>query len=101
MNCSSALQWNIERKRCDTPEVAKCTVTTHFPDSFPVCRRTDVSFYPHPEKCEWYLYCNHGHMTVQQCPYYHNWDFIEQKCLERTKAKCYDGNDQRENSTGN
>lgn len=92
MNCSSTLHWNLKQNKCDAPETAKCTITTNFPDSYPVCERTAVTFYPHPKKCEWFLYCYHGHMTIQQCPYFYNWDVVEQKCMERTVARCYSGN---------
>lgn len=94
MNCTAGLHWNMEENKCDEPSIAKCTVTNTFPDTFPICeRRNGVTFYPHPEKCNWFLYCYHGHMTVQQCQYYYNWDVEEKRCLKRTIAKCLNGTD--------
>lgn len=87
MECSPNLHWNIKTQKCDTIEDAQCTVST-MPSFFPVCPRDMIGIYPHPLNCEWFLYCYHGHMTVQQCPFFYNWDRETQSCQLKTIANC-------------
>lgn len=88
MNCPIDLHWDKKADKCEPPEIAKCKIQNNSTTSFPVCPNDMVTFFPHPEKCEWFLYCNKGHMTVQQCPYFYHWDYEQEKCLEKNKAKC-------------
>lgn len=89
MNCPEDLHWNNATDKCEPPEIAKCTININTAIStFPVCPIDSVKFFPHPERCERFLYCNKGHMTVQQCPYFYHWDYEKEKCLEQNIAKC-------------
>lgn len=88
MNCPTDLHWNSVTEKCELPESAKCNITTSFPSEFPICPRTEIKFFAHPQSCSWFLYCNRGHMTVQQCPYAYHWDYEQDKCLEKNIAKC-------------
>lgn len=95
MNCPAHLHWNEQIGKCDTPENAKCDIRPNNANAtdYPTCPDDALKFFPHPDNCNWFLYCNKGHMTVQQCPYAHLWDYKVEKCLDRNIAKCAFGNE--------
>lgn len=87
MSCSTGLHWNHRTQKCDLQERAECFLEP-MPSSFPVCPRDSVGLYPHPFRCEQFLYCFHGHMTVQQCKFFYHWDIDTQACQLQTLAHC-------------
>lgn len=88
MACASNLHWNNKINKCDTPENAQCSIT-QMPINFPICPRDKIELFAHPSNCEWFLYCYHGHMTVQQCPFYYHWDVQTKSCQLKNLAKCF------------
>lgn len=89
MLCADGLHWNHRTRQCDLRERANCMIRRPVASSsFPLCPRDTVGLYAHPFECDRFLYCYHGHMTVQQCPFYYNWDVELERCELRTVAKC-------------
>lgn len=88
MHCADGLHWNHRTHQCDLRERAACTIRT-VASSFPVCPRDiAVGLYAHPHRCDQFLFCKHGHMSLQQCPFYYHFDVDLKRCALRTVAKC-------------
>ncbi|KAJ6647235.1 Peritrophin-1 [Pseudolycoriella hygida] len=82
--CIKEMHWNPAINKCDYPDNAKCEIKP----SLPICPRKGQVFYPHPEMCDYFIYCQDGYLTVQQCPFYYHWDTVTQSCRWRNLARC-------------
>lgn len=87
MHCADSLHWNHRTLQCDLRERAHCKVRSEH-TGFPECPPNAVGLYAHPLRCDLFLYCNHGDMQVQQCPFYQHWDIELERCEMRTLARC-------------
>ncbi|XP_037032764.1 peritrophin-1 [Bradysia coprophila] len=82
--CIKEMHWNAATNRCDYPDNAKCLIV----QPLPICPMKGQVFFPHPEMCDYFYYCQNGYLTVQQCPFYYHWDTVTQSCRWRNLARC-------------
>ncbi|GAB0098657.1 hypothetical protein DMENIID0001_144260 [Sergentomyia squamirostris] len=83
--CVSGMYFNQFWNQCDYPQNTYCEIN---PNPFPVCPRSGLTIFPHPDACDSYIYCLNGEPSIQKCPFYHHWDIGSQSCMMRDRARC-------------
>lgn len=83
--CLPELHWNDATKKCDFPEVVKCDLNTEVES---LCPPHGQSVYPHPTRCDHFVYCINGFKILQQCLLFQHFDIISNTCIWKTHAKC-------------
>lgn len=107
MHCRPGQHWNVWEEFCDDPENAGCEVSwihwlrslSNFnyeqieaePEPLPDCVPLFVGQLPHPHNCNWFIHCNHGSRTIQQCQHLHHFDIVTNRCVFLTLAQCANG----------
>ncbi|XP_059622857.1 probable chitinase 10 [Phlebotomus argentipes] len=86
--CVSGMYWNSFWAQCDYPQNTYCEVN---PNPFPLCPRSGLTIFPHPDECDSYIYCLNGEPSIQKCPFYHHWDIGSQSCMMQDRALCVKG----------
>ncbi|KAL5290924.1 hypothetical protein ACFFRR_010362 [Megaselia abdita] len=85
-DCLPELHWNDLTKKCDLPEIVKCRLGN--PDGSSSCPSHGESIYPHPTKCDHFIYCIAGFEVPQKCPFYFHFDIVSKTCKLKPFAKC-------------
>lgn len=107
LNCRPGQHWNIDGEFCDDPESAGCEVSpmrlylkigsnlwdlqedkTSPPNEIPDCPPNFVGQLPHPHNCNWFIHCNNGNRSIQQCQHMHHFDMERRECLFHSVARC-------------
>ncbi|CRL03885.1 CLUMA_CG017009, isoform A [Clunio marinus] len=87
LQCAPGLHWNIEQNSCDDPSRAGCDAGPP-PDQLPNCPPGVTRQLPHPTNCNWFIHCNNGNRSIQQCQHLHHFDVDLERCLFKTIARC-------------
>lgn len=58
------------------------------PDQLPKCAAGVRAEFPHPANCNWFIHCDNGNRSIQQCQHLHHFDVTQRRCLFRTAATC-------------
>ncbi|KAL5290926.1 hypothetical protein ACFFRR_010364 [Megaselia abdita] len=82
MQCADDLYFNPAKGKCDFKGNVKCTVGR------PYCDRTMHKFFPHEKSCNMFYYCRFGHLTIQRCPYFFNWNDEKHECQLNYGEQC-------------
>jgi len=85
--CRPGQHWNMEREFCDYPANAGCK-TKDNPEELPNCPSAFTGQLPHPHNCNWFIHCNNGNRSIQQCQHLHHFDVTTQRCVFQTAARC-------------
>ncbi|CRK89764.1 CLUMA_CG003452, isoform A [Clunio marinus] len=87
--CRDGQHWNIEMEYCDDPSRAGCDETA-IDDSptLPDCRISFVGTLPHPTNCNWFVYCDNGNRSIQQCQHLFHYDVEQERCVFINNARC-------------
>ncbi|XP_030375555.1 uncharacterized protein LOC115624850 [Scaptodrosophila lebanonensis] len=90
MHCSGMLHFNKLTGKCDRAENVGCLVSAT--NTREQCRDHTIDVYPHLNNCNYFYYCYHGFLLLQQCPFSYGWDYEKRSCVVLGRAKCYDDN---------
>lgn len=82
MKCAENLHFNPAKEKCDFKENIKCNIGR------PQCDRTMNKFFAHESSCNMFYYCRFGHLTVQRCPFFYNWNDEKNECQLNYGEKC-------------
>lgn len=82
MQCADNLQFNAKKGKCDFKENVKCTAGR------PRCTQAMNKFFAHESSCNMFYYCRFGHLTIQRCPYFYNWNDEQKECQLNYGDKC-------------
>lgn len=58
------------------------------PEELPSCPVGFVGQLPHPHNCNWFIHCNNGSRSIQQCQHLHHFDVEHGRCFFKTIARC-------------
>lgn len=86
--CRPGQHWNIEQEFCDDPENAGCEQNGPPADQLPDCPSGFTGQLPHPHNCNWFIHCNNGNRSIQQCQHLHHFDIDLRRCVFQTAARC-------------
>ncbi|CRL07566.1 CLUMA_CG020531, isoform A [Clunio marinus] len=87
LQCAPGQHWNIQENSCDDPARAGCAPVPP-PNQLPNCPPGVTRYLPHPTNCNWFIYCNNGNRSVQQCRPLQHFDINLERCLVKTIARC-------------
>lgn len=82
MKCAENLHFNPAKEKCDFKEKVKCSLGR------PQCERTMNKFFAHESSCNMFYYCRFGHLTVQRCPFFYNWNDEKHECQLNYGEQC-------------
>jgi len=87
--CRPGQHWNEHEEFCDDPEFAGCDPDAGPPGGrLPECPPGVTSQFPHPHNCNWFIHCNNGNRSIQQCQHLHHFDIVYGRCLFQSVARC-------------
>ncbi|XP_065094775.1 peritrophin-1-like [Ochlerotatus camptorhynchus] len=87
LSCARGQHWNQQKRYCDDPAAVDCLVDVP-PVEFEKCPTKGHAFFPHPEICEFFLFCDSGELSVQMCPFYYQWDSSHETCVLKHISDC-------------
>lgn len=62
--------------------------TPNHPQTLPDCESGFVGSKPHPHNCNWFIHCDNGGRSIQQCQHLFHYDINQNRCLFINAAKC-------------
>lgn len=107
--CPDGLHWNKDENRCENSRTAGCLVSLvinliYFeqklnfqsnssrqdgPEPLPDCDIGFVGPLPHPNNCNWFVFCSgNGSRMVQSCRHLFHFDIISNSCVFHADAIC-------------
>ncbi|XP_055590560.1 peritrophin-1-like [Uranotaenia lowii] len=84
LSCAKGQHWNQEKQFCDNPGAVNCQIKPQFPE----CPMEGSAFFPHPDKCDLFLFCDEGQISVQKCPYFYEWNAQQKTCVLLEGSSC-------------
>lgn len=85
MTCCPGLLWDDTLAQCVPLQRSQyhdpvCAVSQHLE-----CPPMGRHFYPHPKRCESFIYCENGRRAVLQCPTLHDFDWRLRRCVVQSE----------------
>jgi len=92
LQCRPGQHWNVYEEFCDDPINAGCDPNGNpdpdHPGQLPNCPWGFTGQLPHPSNCNWFIHCNNGNRSIQQCQHLHHFDLDQGRCIVKTQARC-------------